>query len=95
VERRLLVSELREAGDQIQAICQVLGLSRASFYRWRRAWLKYREDLPVGYNRIYRLMKENQLLVPQKRYRAKRQPGGRKAVQEVVQVTPFPRRLPV
>ncbi len=47
-------------------------------YRRVRAWLKYREDLPVGYKRVYRLMKENELLVPQKRYRAKRQPVGRK-----------------
>jgi putative transposase len=47
-------------------------------YRRVRAWLKYREDLPVGYKRVYRLMKANELLVPQKRYRAKRQPIGRK-----------------
>lgn len=32
----------------------------------------------MGYNRVYRLMKENEPLVPQKRYRAKRQPAGRK-----------------
>jgi putative transposase len=44
----------------------------------RRAWLKYRESLPVGYKRIYRFMNENGLLVPQKRYRAKRQPERRK-----------------
>ena len=47
-------------------------------YRRVRAWLKYRQDLPVGCKRIYRLMKENDLLVPQTRYRAKRQPAGRK-----------------
>jgi putative transposase len=47
-------------------------------YRRVRAWLKYREGLPVGYKRIYRLMKEPELLVPQTRYRAKRQPAGRK-----------------
>jgi len=47
-------------------------------YRRVRAWLKYREALPVGYKRVYRLMKENELLVPQKRCRAKRQPAGRK-----------------
>lgn len=47
-------------------------------YRRVRAWLKYREDLPVGHKRVYRLMKENGLLVPQKRYQAKRQPAGRK-----------------
>jgi transposase-like protein len=47
-------------------------------YRRVRAWLKYREYLPVGYRRVYRLMKANELLVPQTRYRAKRQPSGRK-----------------
>jgi putative transposase len=47
-------------------------------YRRVRAWLKYREDLPVGCKRVYRLMQENELLVLQKRYRAKRQPVGRK-----------------
>lgn len=47
-------------------------------YRRVRAWLKYREGLPVGYKRVYRLMKEHEFLVPQTRYRAKRQPAGRK-----------------
>jgi len=32
----------------------------------------------VGHKRVYRLMKDNELLVPQKRYQAKRQPAGRK-----------------
>ena len=47
-------------------------------YRRVRAWLKYREGLPVGYKRVYRLMKENELLVPQTRYRAKRRSAGHK-----------------
>ena len=47
-------------------------------YRRVRAWLKYREGLPASYKRVYRLMKEHGLLVPQKRYKAKRQPTGRK-----------------
>jgi transposase InsO family protein len=42
-------------------------------YRQVRAWLKYREGLPRGYKRIYRLMKEHALLVPQTRYWAERQ----------------------
>jgi putative transposase len=115
-----VASELHQAGFQIQAICEIVGVSRSSFYRWRRrqagagfsdrkylgsrdpagdaqilariqeiklrhpfwgyrrvrAWLKYREELMVGHKRVYRLMKENELLVPQKRYRAKRQPVG-------------------
>jgi putative transposase len=47
-------------------------------YRRVRAWLKYRQGLPVSYKRVYRLMKANELLVPPKRYRAKRKPVGRK-----------------
>lgn len=117
-----MASELHQAGFQLQAICEIVGVSRSSFYRWRqrqagagfpdpkylgsrdpagdarilasiqelklrhpfwgyrrvRAWLKYREELMVGHKRVYRLMKENELLVPQKRYRAKRQAVGRK-----------------
>jgi transposase len=47
-------------------------------YRRVRAWLKYRQGLPIGYKRVYRLMKENALLVALKRYRVNRQPTGRK-----------------
>jgi transposase InsO family protein len=67
-------------GDaQIFASIKAIKLSHPFWgYRRVRAWLKYREGLPVGYKRIYRLMKENDLLVPQKRYRAKRQPTSRK-----------------
>ncbi len=67
-------------GDtQILAMIQKIKQSHPFWgYRRVRAWLKYREGLPVGYKRIYRLMKENALLVPQKRCRAKRQPTGRK-----------------
>jgi putative transposase len=68
------------AGDaQILASIKEIKLRHPFWgYRRVRAWLKYREGLPVGYKRIYRLMKANELLVPQKKYRAKRQPAGRK-----------------
>jgi len=46
------------------------------FWGYRRCWayLYYREDIKVNKKRIYRLMKENDLLVNKKRYRAKRKP---------------------
>ena len=31
-----MASELHQAGFQIQAICEIVGVSRSSFYRWRR-----------------------------------------------------------
>lgn len=44
------------------------------FWGYRRvtAWLKHREGYQVNHKKIYRLMKENGLLVEQKRYKAKR-----------------------
>ena len=68
------------AGDvQILASIKEIKLRHPFWgYRQVRTWLQYREDLPVGHKRFYRLMKENELLVPQKRYRANRQPAGRK-----------------
>ncbi|MBU0661723.1 DDE-type integrase/transposase/recombinase, partial [Patescibacteria group bacterium] len=41
-------------------------------YRRITAWLKYREGVRANCKRVYRIMKENNLLVPQKRYKAKR-----------------------
>ena len=44
------------------------------FWGYRRCWayLVYREGIKVNQKRIYRLMKENDLLVNKKTYRAKR-----------------------
>ena len=44
------------------------------FWGYRRvaAWLKYREGIKVNRKRIYKLMKENGLLVERKTYKAKR-----------------------
>ena len=44
------------------------------FWGYRRCWayLYYRQGIKVNQKRIYRLMKENDLLVAQRRYRAKR-----------------------
>jgi len=43
-------------------------------YRCVRAWLRYREGIKVNQKRIYKLMKENGLLVERKIYKAKRRP---------------------
>lgn len=71
----------RDPGGDAQLLASIKAIKECHpfwGYRRVRAWLKYREGLPVGHKRVYRLMKENDLLVPQKRYRAKRQPEGRK-----------------
>jgi len=46
------------------------------FWGYRRCWayLYYREGIRVNKKRIYRLMKENALLVNKRRYKAKRKP---------------------
>lgn len=43
-------------------------------YRRVRAYLKTKFGISVSYNRIYRIMKKNDLLVDRKRYKAKRTP---------------------
>jgi len=43
-------------------------------YRRVRAYLKMKLGISVSYNRVYRLMKKNNLLVDRKRYKAKRTP---------------------
>jgi putative transposase len=54
---------------RIAAICQ-----EHPFWGYRRvtAWLQHREEMPVNHKRVYRLMRENNLTVRQKRYSAKR-----------------------
>ena len=44
------------------------------FWGYRRvwAWLVYQEKIVINHKKVYRLMKENNLLVEQKRYKAKR-----------------------
>jgi len=46
------------------------------FWGYRRCWayLYYRDGIKVNKKRIYRLMKENALLVTKKTYKAKRKP---------------------
>lgn len=56
----------------MQRIKNIGGKHPSWGYRRITAWLKYREGIRVNYKRVYRFMKENNLLVPQKRYKAKR-----------------------
>lgn len=60
---------------QIMEICD-----KHPYWGYRRvtAWLKNREKISINHKRIYRLMKENNFLVPQKRYKAKRESGKKK-----------------
>lgn len=50
--------------------------SEHPFWGYRRvsAWLHYREGMVINHKRVYRLMKENGLLVERKQYKAKRTP---------------------
>jgi len=43
-------------------------------YRRVRAYLKMKFGISISYNRVYRIMKKNDLLVDRKRYKAKRTP---------------------
>lgn len=43
-------------------------------YRRVRAYLKTKLGISISYNRIYRIMKKDDLLVDKKRYKAKRTP---------------------
>lgn len=59
----------KELLRRIQAICL-----KHPFWGYRRvtAWLKNREDTLINRKRVYRIMRENNLTVKQKRYQAKR-----------------------
>ena len=59
----------KELLRRIQEICQ-----EHPFWGYRRvtAWLKRREDTLINRKRVYRIMRENNLTVKQKRYQAKR-----------------------
>lgn len=61
-------SSLLEKIKQVKLTHQYWG------YRRVRAYLKMKLGISVSYNRLYRLMKKNDLLVDRKRYKAKRTP---------------------
>jgi len=61
-------SSLLERINQLKLVHQYWG------YRRVRAYLKMKLGISVSYNRVYRIMKKNDLLVDRKRYKAKRTP---------------------
>jgi len=58
----------------LEKIMVIKGLHLFWGYRRVRAYLKMKLGISVSYNRVYRLMKKNDLLVDRKRYKAKRTP---------------------
>ncbi|CAD7778088.1 HTH-like domain protein [Candidatus Methanoperedenaceae archaeon GB37] len=68
----------------VQRIKAIKGKHPFWGYRRVRAWLRYREGIKVNQKRIYKLMKENGLLVERKIYKAKRRPTRSKPKKEEV-----------
>lgn len=58
----------------LEKIKTIKGLHLFWGYRRIRAYLKIKLGVSVSYNRVYRIMKKNDLLVDRKRYKAKRTP---------------------
>ena len=58
----------------LEKIMVIKGLHLFWGYRRVRAYLKMKLGISVSYNRVYRIMKKNDLLVDRKRYKAKRTP---------------------
>ena len=58
----------------VQRIKAIKGAHPFWGYRRVTAWLRYREGIKVNRKRIYKLMKENGLLVERKTHKAKRKP---------------------
>ncbi len=68
-QRRYDESEITKSIIDIKAMHPFWGYRRV----W--AWLKFREKRIINQKRVYRIMKENNLLVKTKQYKAKRKPG--------------------
>jgi hypothetical protein len=65
----------------LEKINQVKAAHLFCGYRQIRAYLKMKLGITVSYNRVYRIMKKNDLLVNRKRYKAKRTPQKDKPIQ--------------
>jgi transposase InsO family protein len=72
------IRKRRYRADEAEFITRIEHLKSAHpFWGYRRiwAWLTYRDHKKISRRRVYRIMKENDLLVKPKQYKAKRKPG--------------------
>ena len=72
------IRKRRYRADEAEFITRIAHLkSKHPFWGYRRiwAWLTYRDHKKISRRRVYRIMKENDLLVKPKQYKAKRKPG--------------------
>ena len=68
------VARIEQEAVLLEKIMVIKGLHLFWGYRRVRAYLKMKLGISVSYNRVYRMMKKNDLLVDRKRYKAKRTP---------------------
>lgn len=80
--RRRTARPVRDGGAEAEALLPVMRriIGEHPFWGYRRiwAWLCFREGWKVNKKKVYRLLKEHHLLVPQRELRAKRTPQTRK-----------------
>jgi putative transposase len=67
-------SRIQKEASLLEKIKEVKDVHLFWGYRRVRAYLKRKLGISVSYNRVYRIMKKNDLLVDRKRYKAKRTP---------------------
>lgn len=67
-------ARIEQEASLLEKIKEVKGVHLFWGYRRVRAYLKRKLGISVSYNRVYRLMKKNDLLVNRKPYKAKRTP---------------------
>jgi putative transposase len=67
-------ARIEKEASLLEKIKEVKGVHLFWGYRRVRAYLRRKLEISVSYNRVYRIMKKNDLLVVRKRYKAKRTP---------------------
>lgn len=69
---REMTERKKKNEELLKIICQLKEDHPAWGYRRITAFIKRKRQIPVSYNRIYRIMRNNELLLDNKRYKAKR-----------------------